>query len=134
VDKPGPTCRQVYPANDRAAISQPKGQTLRNLLRQRQDPGEQRGRFIAIFEQICQALGYAHSHRVIHRDLKPGNVMVGAHGEVQVMDWGLAKLLRDPDGTTQGRWPRFSTSPRRTGKPKSCRRRSGYTSKSAMRS
>jgi len=70
-----------------------KGQTLEELLKDRPDPGTERGRFVAVFEQICQALAYAHSHQVIHRDLKPANVMVGNFGEVQVMDWGLAKVL-----------------------------------------
>jgi tetratricopeptide (TPR) repeat protein len=50
-----------------------------------------------VFELIGQAVGYAHSVRIIHRDLKPANVMVGAFGEVQVMDWGLAKVVRDED-------------------------------------
>jgi hypothetical protein len=52
---------------------------------------------LQVFEQICQTVGFAHSHDVIHRDLKPGNVMVGPFGEVQVMDWGLAHDSRNAD-------------------------------------
>jgi tetratricopeptide (TPR) repeat protein len=70
-----------------------KGSTLEAILKHRPDSSAERGRLLAIFEAVCQAVGYAHAHRVIHRDLKPDNVMVGAFGEVQVMDWGLAKVL-----------------------------------------
>ena len=50
-------------------------------------------RLMQILQQISQALGYAHDKGVMHRDLKPDNVMLGEHGEVQVLDWGLASII-----------------------------------------
>jgi serine/threonine-protein kinase len=70
-----------------------KGRTLAAILQQRKTPADDRGRLLAIFESVCQTMAYAHSKGVLHRDLKPANIMVGAFGEVQVVDWGLAKVL-----------------------------------------
>ncbi|MFN9375075.1 MAG: serine/threonine-protein kinase, partial [Planctomycetaceae bacterium] len=75
-----------------------QGETLAELLQRRADPREDQGRFLGIFLQICQTMAYVHSRGVVHRDLKPSNIMVGAFGEVQVMDWGLAKVLSDRPG------------------------------------
>ncbi len=72
-----------------------KGRTLASILGERTDPGQDRPRLLAIALQVAQTLAYAHAKGVIHRDLKPANIMVGAFGEVQVMDWGLAKVLAE---------------------------------------
>ena len=50
---------------------------------------------LRIFLRICDGMAFAHARGVLHRDLKPANIMVGAFGEVLVMDWGLAKVLRE---------------------------------------
>jgi serine/threonine protein kinase len=48
------------------------------------------------FQAVCDAVAFAHAHGVIHRDLKPQNIMIGSFGEVLVLDWGVAKILTPP--------------------------------------
>jgi len=71
-----------------------QGQTLTEVLKARSSPDVDRQKLIGIFSRVCQAMAYAHSRGVIHRDLKPHNLAVGEFGEVQIMDWGLAKTQR----------------------------------------
>jgi len=89
-----------------------RGQTLESILRALREPKSRTEkspytleRLLTIFQKICDAMAFAHRQGIIHRDLKPDNIMVGEFGEVQVMDWGLAKDLH-------GTLPAVSSEPR----------------------
>jgi serine/threonine protein kinase len=65
---------------------------------------------LRIFLRVCDAVAFAHARGVLHRDLNPANIMIGPFGEVLVLDWGLAKVLREPaDGA--GNPDAISTGP-----------------------
>lgn len=66
---------------------------------------------LMLFTKICEAVDFAHKHGFIHRDLKPGNIMVGEFGEVLVMDWGVAKRLAERKETTAATRTSPSTRP-----------------------
>lgn len=71
-----------------------RGRTLREHLSELPDLNER----LRIFERVCEPVSFAHAHGIIHRDLNPDNIMIGAFGEVMVMDWGVAKTLIGDSG------------------------------------
>jgi len=69
----------VHDASPRRWEASPSGWTLRRL--------------VDALRRVCEAMAHAHERGVVHRDLKPSNIMTGAHGEVLILDWGLAKVI-----------------------------------------
>jgi len=70
-----------------------------------------RRRLLAAFQSVCLAVEFAHARGVVHRDLKPANVMLGEFGEVIVLDWGLAKLVREAAATPAPDRPSIADEP-----------------------
>jgi tetratricopeptide (TPR) repeat protein len=83
---PGPTGRDQHYLAMKLIV----GDTLAKLVKRK---GCGSRLWLGVFEAICQGVGFAHERGYLHRDLKPANIMVGAFGEVQIMDWGLAKRI-----------------------------------------
>ena len=76
-----------------------EGVTLRDIVHT-DGPMEQR-RAIEVIADACQALNFSHQHGIIHRDVKPANIMISKAGAVKVMDFGIARALADASSVTQ---------------------------------
>lgn len=101
----------IHQENDLTYYTMPfvEGETLKQMLKRAKDlskKGELQQEILSfasipqlvrIFLSVCQAINYAHSKEVLHRDIKPENVIVGRFGEVLILDWGLAKLIKTED-------------------------------------
>ena len=75
-----------------------KGEPLDAVLADASTEGQVRfsqRRLLSAFSQLCVAVQYAHERGVVHRDIKPANIMLGAYGEVYLLDWGVAKVAHD---------------------------------------
>ncbi len=77
-----------------------RGDTLEELVVRHRagDAAVTRRKLLQALGQVCLAVQYAHERGALHRDLKPENVMLGAYGEVYVLDWGIAKVASDGPG------------------------------------
>ena len=67
------------------------------MLAQRDDAQSRAQRLLRAFVDVCLAIEFAHARGVVHRDLKPSNIMLGDFGEVYVLDWGIARVVGEPD-------------------------------------
>ena len=83
-----------------------EGKTLADLIDEsgarRLEP-DRLAELLQVLIKVCEALSFAHSRGVIHRDVKPSNIMVGQYGEVYIMDWGVARLLPSSEDTGSDR-------------------------------
>ncbi|HEV8245189.1 MAG TPA: serine/threonine-protein kinase, partial [Polyangiaceae bacterium] len=105
-------------------MRQVRGRPLGGMIRRARDHGLTEvlpiNDLINIFLKVCDAVSYAHDHGLLHRDIKPDNILVGDHGEVVLVDWGAASTSNDADpaGTIVGT-PHYMAPERVTGQPAS---------------
>jgi serine/threonine-protein kinase len=83
------------------------GQTLRQVMQQGLIP---QGRALEIIEGILQALEYSHKEGIVHRDIKPGNIMITDSGDIKVMDFGIARATDDIGATMTNTWNVIGTA------------------------
>ncbi len=91
-----------------------RGRTLRDVLADNESNDEERtplAQVLGIFRQVCLAVDYAHDKGVVHRDLKPDNVIVGEFGEVYVVDWGIAHVVQGSSVRLTGHSPSIAGTP-----------------------
>ncbi|MBK7579054.1 MAG: SUMF1/EgtB/PvdO family nonheme iron enzyme [Myxococcales bacterium] len=91
-----------------------RGRSLREVLEDNTRPDKERvplARMLGIFRQVCLAVDFAHSRGVVHRDLKPDNVVVGEFGEVYVVDWGIAHLIEGSEVRRSSIGPAIAGTP-----------------------
>lgn len=76
-----------------ATLTSLLGQPEHELWGDRREPDERLGHAIALLIQVCNAVHFAHTHHIIHLDIKPDNILAGPHGDVYLVDWGVARRL-----------------------------------------
>jgi serine/threonine protein kinase len=85
-----------------------EGQSLRADRRRAGADSDRCSTCLEIFVKVCDALAFAHARGVLHCDIKSANVMVGEFGQVYLMDWGGAQLLKPGPGVDTSNWVRDS--------------------------
>jgi len=88
------------------AMKKLTGTTLAQIIRAKTSSQQQ---LLRAFADVCLAVAFAHTRGVIHRDLKPQNIMLGDFGEVYVIDWGVAKLAGESERTHSGESDEIAT-------------------------